>query len=271
MSTKSRFYGDMEKQQTRIDAPAEWRSALTGISSGLLLYETVTGLAIMLLPFSPFNQFNVLLHTILGIAMIIPVIWYCIRHWLVRRKGNLSHYQLLGYISVALLLACIVSGVVLTWQGIVGPVISATWDTVHLVTGFAMAVFIIIHIISVVIRKVNKDEAKKTLAVARSRFYQWSVGVTALFLAVAWVWSTIYTDPPTVSAFADEYNWKYGEDRPFAPSLARTDTTAWQNDVRNQVLTLIEPEKHQLFNDAFEEAKKDPVGLFAHIRTSAKA
>jgi len=52
----------MERQPTRIDAPAEWRSALTGISRGFLLYETVTGLAIMLLPFSPFNQFNVLWH-----------------------------------------------------------------------------------------------------------------------------------------------------------------------------------------------------------------
>ena len=260
-----------EKQTTRIDAPAEWRSALTGITSGLLLYETVTGLAIMLLPFSPFNQFNVLLHTILGVAMIVPVIWYCVRHWSVRRKGNLSHYQLLGYISVALLLACFLSGVVLTWQGIVGPVIHATWDTVHLVTGFAMAVFIIIHLVSIVIRKVNKKATKQTLASARGQYYRWSVGVTAFFLAGTWVWSTLYSDPPTITAFADEYNWKYGEDRPFAPSLARTDTTQWQEDVREEVLEIIEPSKHETFNIAYNEAKKEPVGLFAHIRTAAKA
>ncbi len=258
-----------EQKTTKIDAPAEWRSALTGISSGFLLYETVTGLAIMLLPFSPFNQFNVLLHTILGIAMIVPVIWYCIRHWVVRRKGNLSHYQLLGYISVALLLACIVSGVVLTWQGIVGPVIGATWDTVHLVTGFAMSVFIILHLISIVIRKVNKKETKQTLATARGRYCQWSVGMTALFLGATWVWAAMYADPPTVSAFADEYNWKYGEDRPFAPSLARTDTSEWQEDVRKKVLALIDPERREAFNAAYEDAKKEPVGLFAHIRAAA--
>lgn len=260
-----------EKQTTRIDAPAEWRSTLTGISSGFLLYETVTGLAIMLLPFSPFNQFNVLLHTVLGIAMIIPVIWYCIRHWAVRRKGKLSHYQLLGYISVALLLACFVSGIVLTWQGIVGPVIGATWDMVHLVSGFAMAVFIIIHLLSVVIRKINKEDSKRTLSLARGQYYRWSVGVTALFFAGTWIWSTIYTDPPTAKAFAEEYNWKYGEDRPFAPSLARTDTTQWQNEVRSSVLALIPEEKHTTFNEVYEEASKKPVGLFAQIREASDA
>ncbi|MDP6541853.1 MAG: cytochrome b/b6 domain-containing protein, partial [Phycisphaerales bacterium] len=260
-----------EKQTTRIDAPAEWRSTLTGISSGFLLYETVTGLAIMLLPFSPFNQFNVLLHTVLGIAMIIPVIWYCIRHWAVRRKGKLSHYQLLGYISVALLLACFVSGIVLTWQGIVGPVIGATWDMVHLVSGFAMAVFIIIHLLSVVIRKINKEDSKRTLSLARGQYYRWSVGVTALFFAGTWIWSTIYTDPPTANAFAEEYNWKYGEDRPFAPSLARTDTTQWQNEVRSSVLALIPVEKHNTFNEVYEEASKKPVGLFAQIREASDA
>ncbi|MDP7009731.1 MAG: cytochrome b/b6 domain-containing protein [Phycisphaerales bacterium] len=260
-----------DKQSTRIDAVAEWRSSLTGVTSGLLLYETVTGLAILLLPFSPFNQFNVLLHTILGIAMIIPVLWYCIRHWLVRRKGNLSHYQLLGYISVALLLVCFVSGIVLTWQGIVGPAIGATWDMVHLVSGFAMAVFIIIHLLSIVIRKVNKQDSKQVLASARGQYYKWSVGVTVLFLGTAWIWSVLYTDPPTVSAFADEYNWKYGEDRPFAPSLARTDTTDWQEGVRDEVLALIEPAKHDVFLEAYAEAKKEPVGLFAHVRSAAKA
>ena len=261
----------MQKTTSRIDAPAEWRSALTGISSGFLLYETVTGLAIMLLPFSPFNQFNVLLHTVLGVAMIVPVIWYCIGHWLVRRKGKLSHYQLLGYISVALLLACIVSGLVLTWQGIVGPAIGAMWDTVHLVTGFAMAVFILLHLVSIVIRKVNKAETKQALSKARGRYYQWSLGVTALFLGGTWVWASIYSDPPTVSAFAEEYNWKYGEDRPFAPSLARTDTTQWQEDVRDEVLAVINPEKRKAFSTAFEASKKEPVGLFAHIRSAAKA
>jgi len=175
-----------EQLNNRIDAPAEWRSSLTGISSGLLLYETVTGLTILLLPFSAFNQFSVLIHTILGVAMVVPVVWYSVRHWFVRRKGKLSHYQLLGYISVVLLLACLLSGLVLTWQGIFGSIIGATWDMVHLVTGFAMAVFIIIHLVSVIIRKVNKEDSKKTLAVARGQFYRWTIGVTALFLGVTW-------------------------------------------------------------------------------------
>ena len=33
--------------------------------------------------------------------MVVPLAWYCVRHWWVRRRGKLSHYQLLGYASVA--------------------------------------------------------------------------------------------------------------------------------------------------------------------------
>ena len=35
--------------------------------------------------------------------------------------GNLSHYQLLGYVSSAVLALCVANGVVLTWQAVVGP------------------------------------------------------------------------------------------------------------------------------------------------------
>ncbi|MDP6891268.1 MAG: hypothetical protein QF471_08045, partial [Phycisphaerales bacterium] len=61
-----------ERRIAGVDAVAEWRSKLTKVSTGLLAYETLTGLAILVLPFSPFNQFNVLLHTIFGVAMIAP-------------------------------------------------------------------------------------------------------------------------------------------------------------------------------------------------------
>lgn len=44
----------------RIDAASEWRHWLTGLTMGLLLYETLSGFAIYLTPFSKLNQFGVL-------------------------------------------------------------------------------------------------------------------------------------------------------------------------------------------------------------------
>ena len=39
----------------RVDAAVEWRRGLTGVTMGLLLFETITGLAIYVLPFSVFE------------------------------------------------------------------------------------------------------------------------------------------------------------------------------------------------------------------------
>ena len=44
----------------------EWQQRLLYTVAGLLLFETLTGLAIYLLPFSVPNQVMVLLHTIVG-------------------------------------------------------------------------------------------------------------------------------------------------------------------------------------------------------------
>ena len=96
MRTKS---DRIEKPGTRVDAVAEWRSGLSGLTGAFLLFTSLSGLFIYLLPFSVFNQFNVIIHTLVGVFMLLPITWFALRHWTARKKGNLSHYQLLGYVS----------------------------------------------------------------------------------------------------------------------------------------------------------------------------
>jgi hypothetical protein len=67
--------------------------------SGLLVFETLTGLAIYLLPFSVPNQVAVLLHTAIGLVFVVPYGWYQIRHWLAYRDRQLTHVVLTGYFS----------------------------------------------------------------------------------------------------------------------------------------------------------------------------
>ena len=81
-----------------------------------MLFETVTGLLIWLLPLSFSTQFMLLTHTLLGLLMVGPYAWYQTRHWLKVRPQKFSHHKVTGYASFTALTICIVSGVVLSVQ-----------------------------------------------------------------------------------------------------------------------------------------------------------
>jgi hypothetical protein len=87
---------------------------------GLLLFELISGLAITFLPFNSVVQWNVLGHTVIGAAALLPVAWYCGVHWWSCRSYAMSHVVLLGYVALIGLLICSLSGVVITWQAIFG-------------------------------------------------------------------------------------------------------------------------------------------------------
>jgi len=59
----------------------------------MLLFGVDTGFTIYLLPLSEFNQFSVLLHTLVGQLSLPPVIFFVVRHWWLRKQGKLSYYQ----------------------------------------------------------------------------------------------------------------------------------------------------------------------------------
>ena len=249
-------------------AIAEWRSRLAAITAAYLLFETVTGLIIYLFPFGRFAQFSVLLHTLAGLVMLLPVVWYLAKHWWVRKKGNLSHYQLLGYIAAALLAVCVASGMIVTWQGMVGPRMDYAWDLVHLVSGVGAALFVTVHLLTVIIRKVNRAEAREQLRAARRVYYLRSSAGCAVLLATCLGWTALYDEPLHDRSFPDDYNWRFGEDRPFAPSLARVENSDWKRSVGQQVLASIAPTHRTDFEQALHSVSESD-GLFSQIRGCA--
>lgn len=238
----------------RVDAVREWRSWLTGVTGALILFESLTGLAIYLLPFSEFNQFGVLLHTVLGVLMLAPLAVYLTRHTIVRSRGNLNHYQVLGYLGAAVLIACCVTGVVLTWQGLVGPRRTWGWHIVHLVTGIAVLILVAVHLLTVIARRVNNPDARRALVSARRVFWARTVWGTAGGLALCGLFAVTYDAPDFRRAFPDDYNWRFGVDRPFAPSLARVDQTAWKDNLVDRIAAVV------------GESLRDPVreAVYAH-------
>ena len=210
----------------QISKAHEWQHKLLWLATGLLLFETLTGLSIWLLPFSVSNQVTVLLHTVVGLVFIIPYAWYQIRHWLIYREQSMTHVKLTGYFSLVATLVAAISGVVLTYQAVFQTKISSGWDWAHLISTFALIAALLPHVLVLVWRnfKVRQQETMQPILAAEKQFgWKTLFTVAALFAVVA---LSVYAYQPVKlnNNFPDDYSYLYGPDRPFAPSLAKTNT-----------------------------------------------
>ncbi len=202
----------------------EWRHKLLLFVSGLMLFETLTGLFIYFLPFGISNQVNVIVHTIIGLVFIIPFAWYQVRHWKVYKTMRLNYFVLTGYIMMVIMIVLIVTGVVLTYQAIFTSKISKMWDLLHVVSTFALIAFIIPHIIFIMVRdyKARVIEAMVPVLKSQRNYITGTLSVVFILFAIIALWSYGYEPIKWMNNFPEDYSYVYGEDRPFAPSLATT-------------------------------------------------
>ena len=83
-------------------SPGEgWHSLRVRFCLASLVALMVSGLAITVGGFRPWIQWTVLVHTILGGATLVPVVWYCVVHVLAYRRHALSSTTLFGWIALA--------------------------------------------------------------------------------------------------------------------------------------------------------------------------
>ncbi len=198
-----------------------WSQRVAFLSSGLLLFETLTGLIVYALPFSLTTQFSVLLHTAIGIPFLIPMIWYSIKHWRDHRNYTLNHYKATGYAAFLALAVCSISGVVLTIQAVFGRRISYAWDVIHVVSTFALVAFVMPHVVMLIVRE-RKLGAEVGAWRSAARYGRRSLATVAIGFAVLASAVFFYTPTPLHNEFPTDYVYKYGNERPFAPSLAAT-------------------------------------------------
>lgn len=200
----------------------EWTRPLLHTVVGLLLFETLTGVANYLLPFSLPNQVMVLLHTVGGLILLAPFVWYLWRHWRLYQSIRMSHVVLTGYFAMAATLLLLVSGVVLTVQAAFGTRIARAWDVVHLLATAALLASTLPHILTLTARARAAGDVGATLRAAIGRF-AWRAAVIAIvpFVLVP-VLGKMYQPVSLVNTLPADYSYVYGKERPFAPSLART-------------------------------------------------
>jgi hypothetical protein len=204
----------------------EWRRRFAVLTLAWLGFETVSGLAIWLLPFSVPLQWTVVVHTGLGVVFLLPVLvylWQHLRAYWPRPGGALKW---MGYLGTAATLIAVASGLVLTAQALWGGRISYAWDRAHLVSTFALLAFALPHVGVTALRDLAAA-AKLGLAALRAAESQTlaRAGMGSLLMAapVALLWALL-PGPQMRDTFPDDYSYSYGEERPFAPSLATTAT-----------------------------------------------
>jgi hypothetical protein len=196
-----------------------WGSWLAKLGMAALAFLAITGLAITFAPFHASIQWSVILHTLVGVVTLIPLAWYYAVHWLDYKHYASSHIVVLGYVGIVALFVCTLSGVVVTWQGLFALKTSYLWRQIHLISTFVTLGTALPH---VVVSWVHMKREKIHRPVGS--FVLQSTGLTVVGLAVVAALTFVYSGTEYVNEFPEDYSYIYGEDRPFAPSLARTAT-----------------------------------------------
>jgi hypothetical protein len=179
----------------------------------------VSGLVVTFAPFHAAVEWTVLLHTVLGVLALVPLVWYSVAHWRDYKSYNLSDVLLLGYVSALALVVCLLSGIVVTWQGLFGLRMSPLWRNIHLYSTFATLLTGLPHGILVWVR-VRKKATEPFARPVVAHGLGWTVVAVLLVAGL----TAVYGGQSYVNEFPEDYSYGYGEDRPFAPSLAVTET-----------------------------------------------
>ena len=119
-----------------------------------------------------------------------------------------------------------ISGIVLTYQAIFMTRISQTWDVIHIISTFGLIAFLVPHTVLILLRdlRARKIEPMIPVVKAESHYVQIALFISIVLFAGVFLWRYSYDPVELINEFPEDYGYLYGEDRPFAPSLANTNT-----------------------------------------------
>ena len=267
---------------TQTQATEGWRSRLAIFVVAFLVIEGVTGLWIYLAPFSILAQIQVLVHTVLGLVLLLPYLYYQVRHFLVWYRQTVTATMVLGYALFAAVIVCSVSAIPLTWQAAFGSRLHATWDLVHLVSGIAATALVVVHVVFAFWRRRMAARQVPDLSRAMRRFAWGNVLLLALVAGV--IAGTAVGTPAqrvefplpegySLPSYVQDYEEYRG--KPFAPSYARTaslqliepsvlanSASCGTSGCHEAILKEWEPSAHRFaaINPPFQQVQRDFAG-----------
>lgn len=202
----------------------KWHNRLMIWVVGILFFELISGLIIYLGSFSLTTQALVVIHTALGLVAVIPYTIYQIRHWLSYRKNNLTQHKLLGYIAMVTAAGAAITGILLTYEAVFLTRINYLWDQIHVVATFAFLLSVVPHIGLLIIRdyKATKEKKANSLIKTEKVFGFRVLSVIAILIAFVALFIYAYNPVEFHNNFPADYQFIYGKNKPFEPSLATT-------------------------------------------------
>lgn len=187
-----------------------------GVIGGLLLFVSVSGVVIWLLPFSNFTQFTILLHTVIGmVALALFAIWL-LSHWLATRNRPRTSRKVCAYIGFWLLAISSVAGLMVTAQAMWMTYVSSLWDKVHLWTGIGAIPFLAVHLYP---SPSEAGDQQIDYRPERRRNWRLATAFAASLLLICAVLAASYASPEASGASAN-----ISDEGPFAPSNVDTES-----------------------------------------------
>jgi len=202
-----------------------------GWVGGILLFVILSGLAVWALPFGVTAQMAVLLHTAVGVILVVVFTIWQLSHWLATRKTPRRLRKISAYTGFWLLALSVVTGMMLTLQAVFRSYVSPVWSQVHLWSGMLALPFLVYHVLPHAQETAESSQLPAALTVAGSRRSyaparrrMWElVGLTSAALLLLLVGAALAHRGPSFASYEppSQYRAAPGQD-PFRPSLART-------------------------------------------------
>ena len=207
----------MNKGQKR-----SWESTLYIVSLGLLIFLFVSG-AISFFGKTGqfFIQFNVLLHTFIGIVAGALICWFYFRHWLYHKNFIRPFDSKIGHFTGQFVLFSSISGIILIITGVSESGVIVYWA--HIIISFLFFIFLGFHLWTPTVFMVQRR-----LNGSGKGFLKSGVWMTAImFFTVLGSWTYHHNEPTHIEK--NDYTYPFGSN-PFSPSMTTTTNNLFINE-----------------------------------------
>jgi hypothetical protein len=268
----------MDNKQESNSTPGEvvidYRSFLTWIVTSVVVYSLLSGLMVTLLPFGVYAQFSIIIHTIVGVAAVIPLVAAVYLHWQRRKPDAPAPIARTAMVAIAALVVCLLTGLFITAMALFGTWVPGWMDTVHLVSALVLGTLIAIHLAPIVARYGNTEASPRRAP--RKRFVWTGVAIIAVLFAITGFLSQAQSEPDQFQAFSDDYDWPHGDDRAFWPSRIAVANTPWLDRFLAGVEQIVGRERAQDFEATLrgpqdEGLRAQTAELIASLELDAEA
>ncbi|HET9793297.1 MAG TPA: multiheme c-type cytochrome [Thermoanaerobaculia bacterium] len=209
--------------RTAEERAAGWGGALARFTGGTLAYLLLSGLAIRFVSFSALAEWTVIVHSAAGVLSFAPLGVYLFRHWRAYRADALTPAKVLGWFAFAAVAAAEMSGFWAAGLALFSRRVPGWVRDVHLIPSIAVGVFAVAHLWPIWKRKALSPDLARRARALREGYLASTVLVSAALLLAAFPATLAQRSPRRAGSFPKDYRMPFGKNRPFAPSLARTE------------------------------------------------